>query len=422
MPPSSIHSREQAKAARRLRLLDLSNVGKILDHDRYWTVQFIHVYLEHCEDVLKARPHEAHKLVGFMPLLITQFASVGDRVVDIASEADRCALHVWSLAILAASLQRIGQKRQASQAINEAHERLLFCRTAPLGEAKLRCLEAESWPEAVGTLRGIQRAVEIYNQLGDHNRAAKALILRGQIHRTRECGAGAHDWTRALELANGRTAQGRRLFDEALDLLLTAAKEDLFFIGQEVVVVRLSELARHQRRRRRYKASASLDWIVGQIYLNLGICAYGRQWLKRARQSHCKLGQANQLLEVSLTMASSMQTDLERPERTPLARATCRDLAALDRDDLVEAIDPWLEAPESLDVVEGLRKERIWVDPPRGLLMSEAQAMISRLAEQPTSPEEVSATLQKILPMLLKRMQATERIIDSHTLDYEAWL
>ena len=58
---------ERQRARERIRYVRPEIAGKVLGHDRYWTVQFLDLYLERCDETAFDVPSDAYLLAQHLP-------------------------------------------------------------------------------------------------------------------------------------------------------------------------------------------------------------------------------------------------------------------------------------------------------------------------------------------------------------------
>ena len=178
----SSKSVEALKAARRLSYITPDKVRKVLRHDRYWTPDFLSLYLKRCEETRCQDLDAAETLIEPASALVQR--------IPFAHEADRLTWDVRARSLQAeiVALAGCGGPRfldRAESILDQARSLLVsgkvqriagaehFRRRAAVLRLQGRTEEAAEW---------LHRAVDLYRNPEDDPRGlAEALVLHGLI-------------------------------------------------------------------------------------------------------------------------------------------------------------------------------------------------------------------------------------------------
>ena len=332
-------------ARKRMRRVSPENASKVLSRDIYWTVPFLALFLERCDDLAFDDPQTAHQLAFYAPPLADRIG-VGSREGEYTSVKVKRSFRVQALAVYASTCRRVGRLTEATTQYRLAFELAtggilaqaeaeLFCR---YGNLKAKNAQAEA-------LDHFDRALQLYTAVEDAAGTAQTLVLRaGWSWSTGDRPGAAEDLAHALAVAAGLRGdpRARRATTAALVNLARLNAEGLSFQGSSTAL-ELIGLARKRLANQSLSVTKmKLIWIEGSLNRNICFFRPAIRLLAKAREGFRQLRLAPEFGMTSLEMAVAMLDEECCEELPELREDTLETLHALADDPLlISWFDLW---------------------------------------------------------------------------------
>lgn len=328
-------------AQRRIGYVSPLTAGKVLGHERYWTLPFLRLYLDLCDETAFHHPEEGYLLGQHAPELARRIP-YGEQ--GYQTELERRSWRVHALAVWGSCCRVCGELTQAESAyrlareLGERHSVSADCRGevhARLGVLRL----TQGRPQA---LEEVSRAIELFASSDNHRRVADCLSIRGLARYLSGDPKSLADLTRALELADGRGVRGRRTVTTILHnmaLVITGGGVD---VTAQEMAYRLLTVVKRRLPRNRSVQKAKIIWVEGLLLARLGITRLAERRLQRARKSFRQSQEAFELAAVSLDLVCFYLEEGDLAAAEEMAVETHCLVLALSQDPrLREAAEEW---------------------------------------------------------------------------------
>lgn len=288
-------------ARRRIRYLTPLNASKVLAHPRYWTVAFLSLFLETCDETCFHDPEAGYLLAQHAPELARRIATDGDG--GYACDGERRGFEIRALAVWGSCCRAYGELTRSETAYCLAYELIA---DAPeqetvsdevLGEVRARhgvllMCRGES-RDALPLLDG---AVELFERGGSDRRLADTLAIRGLARYLTRDPDSLMDLTAALDLIDAKTPQGRRTLAAVLhNMALAISRGGVTTQAQEWAYKLLVE-TKKQIQRPRSAQKTKIIWLEGLLLVRLGMTRLAERRLLKAYRA---LTERRQGLEVA---------------------------------------------------------------------------------------------------------------------------
>ena len=333
-------------ARRRIRYISPLNAGKVLAHRRYWTLPFLRIYLENCDEHIFHDPEDGYLLAQHAPELARRI-DVAQTDSDYVDETAKRSWRVRALAVWGSSCRAYGELTQAEAAYRLAAELAADgVDRESAGELRLRTavLAFSRLDPNAGPL--LEDAVQDFTVAGRQSRLANALVVRGAL-RVREMDPlGLADSARALELADATTARGQRTMIGALHNMAIAATRGASSIESQEVAHRLLQAVKKRLANKpRSLTKMRVFWVEGLLLAKMGITRLAEKRLLRVRDGLEILGDALALTLASLDLAVILISDGSVEAARALADETAERVEAMKGDrELLAVIERWSRA------------------------------------------------------------------------------
>ncbi|MEM9554733.1 MAG: hypothetical protein AAGC60_10775 [Acidobacteriota bacterium] len=336
-------SEEQKKARDRMRLVTPETSYKVLGHPRYWTVEFLRLYLDHCDAVALDDPDAACTMAEQAPML-AQRIRVGERSGEFPNEAQKRSLRLLALAVHGSCCRASERLRQAQECF-DACEAFLAEGVTLEAAAELKRRQAGLLGMRGDTraLRLVDEALEIFARASGLEGEAEALLLRAALEHRFQRATGLADASRAMRAARLTTDRGQRTVEAALHFLtFTLLDERPTIVEQQQAYRILQAVKKRLAHRPKSLRKMKVFWIEGLLLSSLGITRHAVRRLAKARDGLLSLGHAFELALVSLDLACAHLEDGEPERARRLAAATRSDLEELDAEpEILQSLETW---------------------------------------------------------------------------------
>lgn len=345
--PRRLLSKLEKEARRRIGWITAENAGRVVTKDIYWTVPFLNLYLDRCDELGMEKPDEGLILALHAPNL-SRLIGIGERSGEYRSKKQKISYEVLSLAVLGSLCRRAGRRDDAERNYSHAFDIVSKESVAPTAEAEL-CLRYGYFQTCLGAENAIDyldRAVRI----GQNDSLAEALNARGHWYANRgEWEPANRDFSSALLAVNRKSKKSKRTAAAAIvNLAFTIASGTLDFDAQTQALECIRE-ARGQIPRLTH-TKCRLLWMEGIINRNLLFWRPAARLLSRARKGMFQLNEAADYVLVSLDLASVyyLEGEFEKYERLQTSTATAFEEIAgggVEKQQLLDALGRWRELP-----------------------------------------------------------------------------
>lgn len=335
-------------ARRRIRYVTPLTASKVLGHPRYWSVAFLRLFLEACDEACFHDP-EAGYLQAQHAAELARRIPIGDGA-GYECAAEQRDWRLRALVVWGSCCRAYGELIQAEAAYGRAHELLRSAEVdrppAPdvLGELKTR--QAVLWMSRGAldkALESLAEAVQLFDRCGNAQRLADALTIRGLARYFARDPDSLLDLLAALELVQEDTTQGRRTLASVLhNMALVISRGGVTTKAQEWAYKLLVQTKKRIRRPRSIQ-KIKIIWLEGLLLVRLGITRLAEKRLLRAYEALAarRLG-----LEVAAVGLDLICLYLDEGED-----AAARGLA----EDTYEWIQSWCGDPHLLAAAESWR-------------------------------------------------------------------
>ena len=341
----------EREARNRMRLVTPDTAVKVVSRDIYWTVPFLRLFLERCDDLGVDNTHEALKLAHFAPRL-AQLIGVGGRPGEYISSEQKHSYEVLALAVLG-SLCRRANKIGAAEG-HFAHAFVLADRRSTaafaLGELLRRYGLLRAMLAKTDAMAHLDRAVAVLRESGRYRDSmASALNTRGHVLVTEQRWQEASlDFEEAVECADLGTSIGKKTASAAVvNLAFTISAGSLRLDERARILEFVKTIRKDVGTRASSEMKARLLWMEGWLYHQLSFDRHAARVLRRARKSFRSLDRPIEFAVVSLDLAMVLLADGEHAQYERLRAET---EAALEQfaniyPQLHEALVRWQATP-----------------------------------------------------------------------------
>ncbi|MDA8017727.1 MAG: hypothetical protein MPN21_09790 [Thermoanaerobaculia bacterium] len=330
-----------------MRYVAPGTAGKVLTHHRYWTVQFLELYLERCDEIAFDVPADAYLLAQHAPE-VARRTRVGPEAREFDTPLDKLSGIVMALAVKGSCCRAHEELAEAALCFRRAFEgvRGRTASTSVMAELHRRYAALLAvGREQETALQHLEQSLTLADQAGDRDAAADGLALRGYLQSEARPAEAVLDFIQASRLADLRSRRGERTAQAALyNLIATLAMDSVGLRDQETALKLLQGLKDHLKGTPTSVRKMKVLWIEGLILANLKIDRHAERQLMKARSGFEKLRQPVDFGVVSM--------DLAKFHLSRGAEAACRSLAS-ETWDTLKRLGP---DPEQLEII------RIWCE------------------------------------------------------------
>ncbi|MEM1177322.1 MAG: hypothetical protein AAGM22_03185 [Acidobacteriota bacterium] len=340
-------------ARRRIRYISPLNAGKVLAHRRYWTLPFLKLYLEACDEKIFEDPEEGYLLCQHAPELARRIEVHGNTETgestawSYGDPAEKRSWRVRALAVWGSSCRAYGEFTQAEAAYRLATELAGEGVDAEsFGELRLRAAVLAFARYDDGAAQLLDLAIDDFTASACRARLADAWVVRGALRIRDMDPRGLVDSARALELADTASTRGRRTMVGALHNMAIAATRGTSSIeSQEVAHRLLQTVKRRLANKPRSLTKMRIFWVEGLLLAKMGITRLAEKRLTRVRDGLEQLGAPLAFVLASLDLAAILASD----GGVDAARALASDTALRAREmasdpAFLRVIDRWVGA------------------------------------------------------------------------------
>ncbi|MEM6793826.1 MAG: hypothetical protein AAF725_07570, partial [Acidobacteriota bacterium] len=341
-------SRQEKEAKRRLRSVTPDNCGKVVARSCYWTVDFLLLYLDACDDRAFDVPQDGYALAVQAPELARRI-EVGPEPGQFASNLERASSRVLSYAVFGSCCRAAGRLSEAEAALGLASDlaqgqEIEIEAQAELTRRSAVLLLQQDHPEANVQ---IERAVELSRRASYRAGLADALQLRGLARIYGGAKAGASDLVEAMCHADLKTERGRRNFSGAVQNLCFAATQQAVTLQEQEQAYKMLQTVKEMMARQpKSVRKMKVYWTEGLLLHNLGVSRHAARRLIKARQGFRELGQYADFALASFDLAAVYRDDADSRALDELVAETCRIVAEESGEPrLLEMLRPWRREP-----------------------------------------------------------------------------
>lgn len=356
---------EKQRARERLRYVKPQIAGKVLGHDRYWTPQFLELYLERCDETAFVAPSDAYLLAQHLPELARRIR-VGAKAQEWDTPLDKMDGIVRALAVKGSCCRVAGETEEAELCFTRAFRGLQGKAASLVAMSELHRRYAALLATSGRTgeaAEHLEKGLEFAEQGGFSAGAADGLALRGFLYAESDAAAAVMDFLQAARLADRKTPRGMRTIKASLhNIVATVAqgKRNISLKDQEKALKALQvykdELKGQPTGLRKMRAF----WIEGLFLSNLRIERHARRQLSKARSGFLRLDAPLEYLIVSIELIQHLLWSGDTDEARAVAKET---RTMIDRERLNETqlsiLDAWLEADLTEDGARTVRQQLI---------------------------------------------------------------
>ena len=294
-------------ARRRIRYITPVTASKVLAHPRYWSLPFLRLFLDSCDEACFHDPEAGYLLAQHAAELARRIPV--REVGGYASTAERRDWRMKALAVWGSCCRAYGELTQAEAAYRLAHE---LTATAPgerppsddaLGELAAR--QAVLWMSRGAmekALESLDEAVSLFERGGNARRKADALTIRGLARYFVRDPDSLFDLVAALELVQADTPGGRRTLAAVLhNMALVISRGGVTTKAQEWAYKLLVQTKKEIRRPRSVQ-KIKITWLEGLLLVRLGITRLAEKRLRRAYEALAERRQGLETAAVALDL------------------------------------------------------------------------------------------------------------------------
>ena len=282
----SVKSEAQKQARRRLSYIDPQNCGKVLAKPAYWTVEFLELYLDRCDELAFHTPADGWALGQHAATLAGRIRADGGPSEFADDNAKRSAR------VIAASVQGSCARANAKLADAERWFRFsgslaaegkitprAFCEFLRRSAALKACLYTEDAEES------LIQAVKTAERFEEKPNLADALVCMGMYYGTQKRG-GVELLARGLALADPKTPRGRRTLQGAV---INMAKGSIRAGDFESAAAWLKTAKRGLARLETSLQKLRVSWLEAYFSGMLGSTRYATRNLEKIRHQFLTL-------------------------------------------------------------------------------------------------------------------------------------
>lgn len=350
--------KERQRARERMRYVKPKIAGKVLAHHRYWSVQFLELYLERCDETAFDIPADAYLLAQQAPEMARRIR-VGPGAGEFDSPLDKMSGIVLALAVKGSCCRAADEVAEAELCFRRAFEGLGRHEASPIVMAELHRRYA-----ALLLLAGSAKVEDHIEQSLDFARAASfrpavadALALRGIVAGEKRPAVAVQDFLEATRLADLRSPRGNRTAKASLQNVATAiAYGSVALKDQETALRFLTRLKEDLKGTPTSSRKLKVLWIEGLLLGNLRIERHAKRQVKKARKGLWGLGDIPSFITVSVDLIWLLTMFGESDEAREVALDTATRIEAADTAPaLLAMLKRWIEEAPSNDSVRAAR-------------------------------------------------------------------
>lgn len=311
-----------SSARRRLSYITPDNAQKVLRHDRYWTPELIHLYLERCEQARLTDPVGAWKLVRWAAELV-ELVRIGAGQGEMASRAEKVSWQARSLALEGEIAALAGLQERVEPAFSRAaslstREKIKIVAGAELQRRRGAFAAREGRLEEAR--RHLASALPLFRRLEGGIGLAETLLLHGATTDH----AAMVALSEALSWASPKGDLERSVHDAALALLMERLHEPRVSYEEYEAILGWLYLTRKKWFARRSKSKRKLGviWAEGRVLSCLGLGRLAQRRLATVWQGFSRLGRFEPTALAGLDLAAVLIGDDERRLARDVLRET----------------------------------------------------------------------------------------------------
>ena len=303
---SDSHPSERQRARERMRHVKPRTARKVVGHHRYWTTQFLGLYLTRCEELAFEVPGDAYLLAQQAPELARRIR-VGPGPGEFETPADKLSGVVMALAFQMTCRCAAGELAEARLSFERAIRGLgrHSASNAAMAELHLRYAALELLSEeSEAALAATDACLKLCVSHRMPEIEADAIGIRGFLSTEVEPRSTLYDLLETASVARADSPRGSRAANAALNHLIGLARERRVALKHQEGALRLVVLLKQQfvglpTRSRKLKPY----WLEGLMLANLGIDRQAERKVGKARKGLRTLGLSLEYATSSLDLA-----------------------------------------------------------------------------------------------------------------------
>ena len=315
---------ERQRARERMRYVKPKIAGKVLAHHRYWTIQFLDLYLERCDETAFDVPADAYLLAQHLPEVARRIR-VGPKAREWDTPLEKMGGIVMALAVKGSCCRAADEIAEAELCFGRAFGGLGKHKVSPLVMAELhrRYAALLLLKKSEDFSQHIERSLQAAESASFAPGLADALALRG-IATTETHPAGAvQDFIEAARLADLRSPRGDRTARASLhNVAYTVAYRSVSLRDQETALRLLTRLKSSLKGTPTSVRKLKVLWIEGLLLGNLRIERHSKRQLMKARKGLLGLNDIGSFLVVSIDLYRLLVEFGDETEAQDLSRET----------------------------------------------------------------------------------------------------
>lgn len=352
-----------------MRWVKPETAGKVLGHYRYWTVQFLELYLERCDETALDVPADAYLLAQHAPELARRIR-IGDEAGEYESATEKLSGIVMALAVKGSCCRANAELDEASLCFRRAFEGLNHRKAEPrvMAELHRRYAALLAVLKSPAAMDHVESSLECCRANGYSAGEASGLVLRGYIRSETHPADAILDFIEASRVADSRSTRGKRTTRAALQNVIgTVASRPIGLRDQENALRLLQRLKNELKGTPTNVRKLRVLWIEGRLLANLRIDRHAERQLRKARKGFLGLGKAIDYAIVSVELIRFLLKAGDSDKASFCAEETWDQLGSLkcDRRHL-EIIGRWTAQKLSVDNAQATLEALLAIKPLRG--------------------------------------------------------
>lgn len=349
---------ERQRARERIRYVKPEIAGKVLGHDRYWTVQFLDLYLERCDETAFDVPRDAYLLAQHLPEVARRIR-VGPKARDWDTPLEKMGGIVMALAVKGSCCRAVDEIAEAELCFDRAFKGLGNHQPSPVVMAELhrRYAALLLMKRSSGVEKHIDHCLEYSEEASYKPGVADALTLRGVVNAQADPAQAVQDFLQATRLADLKSPRGERTAKAAMhNVSYAVAYGSVGLRDQETALRLLVRLKNELKGTPTSVRKLKVLWIEGLILGNLRIERHAKRQLSKARRGLLSIGDVGSYLVVSIDLYRSLIEFGDEEEAREIALDTLSQAEAHNQDpELLARLRRWVEEKPALEKLIEMR-------------------------------------------------------------------
>ena len=349
---------ERQRARERIRYVKPEIAGKVLGHDRYWTVQFLDLYLERCDETAFDVPRDAYLLAQHLPEVARRIR-VGPKAREWDTPLEKMGGIVMALAVKGSCCRACGEFEEARLNYERAFKGLKGRKVSAVAMAELhrRFATLQMVQGEEDALEHVEASLSYCEEGRYLPGRATALNLRGIVQRESDPGQSMADFVESIRLSDLRSGRGLRTAESAFhNTLALVADGSVGLRDQEAALKLIHRLKGSLKGTPTSVRKLRTLWLEGRLLGNLRIGRHAIRQLSKARIGLLKLGQLVDFAIVSVELAHVHLLESEPEEALEVARTAEEELGKHKlTGKQIEVVLDWCKTEISLERTESAR-------------------------------------------------------------------